>query len=150
MVRCSSDWDQHREQAETQHRRILTENWSDQDAAPIGIKHMICTQFKQGGHHFKSAERNAWCIQFRKVENHFKKDGFAMCVARIHIGPEQLSLSPALSLALRAWQGHHDEYEPGLTGQCFDWECFNETGRAICELVRLERPDLHVIYSDDE
>jgi len=66
------------------------------------------------------------------------------------IRPDQLGLSPALSVALSAWQGHHDEYEPGLTGQCFDWERFNETGRAIFELVRLERPDLHVVYGDDE
>ena len=63
--------------------------------------------------------------------------------------PEHLDLSPTLSLALRAWQGHYDEYEPGLTGQCFDWERFEETGRAICKLVQLERPDLDIAYGRD-
>lgn len=62
---------------------------------------------------------------------------------------EHLGLSPALSLALRAWQGHYDEYEPGLSGQQFDWERFEETGRAICKLVQIERPDLNVVYRDD-
>jgi hypothetical protein len=64
--------------------------------------------------------------------------------------PERLNLSPALTLALRAWQGHYDEYEPGLTGQHFDWERFEETGRAICKLVQIERPDLHIVYGNDE
>lgn len=64
--------------------------------------------------------------------------------------PDQLGLSPALSLALRAWQGHHDEYEPGLTGQHFDWEGYHETGRAILKLVQMERPDLHVAYGHDQ
>lgn len=68
------------------------------------------------------------------------------------VTPEILSLSPALCLALRAWQAQFDEsmwqleHEPPR----FGYALHEAIGRQIANLVRVERPDLHVVYGSDE
>jgi hypothetical protein len=64
--------------------------------------------------------------------------------------PETIGLSPALSLALHAWQAHYEEYLPGRSQQHFDSELHEKIGRQIAALVKVERPDLHVVYGGDE
>lgn len=66
--------------------------------------------------------------------------------------PEALGLSPALCVALRAWQAHFNELFWEVTGhdRLFNFAAHERIGRRIAELVRDERPDLHVVYRGDE
>lgn len=64
--------------------------------------------------------------------------------------PENLNLSPALCVALRAWQAHYEEYGPDGSTPHFDWEAHEHIGRQIAALVQAERPDLKVVYAGDE
>lgn len=68
------------------------------------------------------------------------------------IQPEALELSPALCLALRAWQAHYEElcWQVEREKPHFDFALHDTIGRQIAELVRGERPDLHVVYRGDE
>ena len=63
--------------------------------------------------------------------------------------PENLGLSSALCLALRAWQLHHDEAATVISGNPFNDEAHEAIGRQITALVRAERPDLNVVYAGD-
>jgi len=62
--------------------------------------------------------------------------------------PDHLGLSPALSLALEAWQLHYDA--TALTDLLFDETDHDRIGRAIAKLVKAERPDLKIVYAGDE
>ena len=66
------------------------------------------------------------------------------------IYPENLGLSPALCVALRAWQLHHDEAATVFSGNPFNDAAHERIGRQIAALVQAERPDLHVVYAGDE
>ena len=67
------------------------------------------------------------------------------------ITPEALGLSPALSLALAAWQAHYEElcWQVEKAKPQFDFEAHDAIGRRIAKLVRAERPDLWVVYGWD-
>lgn len=64
--------------------------------------------------------------------------------------PESLGLSPALCVALRAWQLHHDEAATVISGNPFNDKAHEAIGRQIAALVKGERPDMHVVYGGDE
>lgn len=64
--------------------------------------------------------------------------------------PELLELSPALAVALRAWQLHHDEATTVISGNPFNEAEHDRIGRQIATLVQQERPDLRVVYDGDE
>lgn len=66
--------------------------------------------------------------------------------------PEHLGLSPALSVALRAWQAHYEElfWQVERETPHFPFDAYDRVGRAIAALVASERPDLHVVYRGDE
>lgn len=64
--------------------------------------------------------------------------------------PESLGLSPALCVALRAWQLHHDEAATVISGNPFNEREHERIGRQIAALVKAERPDMHVVYGGDE
>lgn len=68
------------------------------------------------------------------------------------LSPEGLRLSPALCLALRAWQAHYEElcWQVEQPEPRFDFDAHEHVGRRIAELVRAERPDLHVVFCGDE
>jgi hypothetical protein len=88
---------------------------------------------------------------FVRVECDFGADGLwgRRCGA---LSPEALGLSPALCLAIAAWQAHYEElfWQVEKARPYFDFEAHERIGRRIAELVRTERPDLHVVYADDE
>lgn len=65
------------------------------------------------------------------------------------IGPEGLGLSPALCVALRAWQLHYDDASPAMSRGPFDGAGHEAIGRRIAALVQQERPDLCVVYGRD-
>ncbi len=87
--------------------------------------------------------------QFVRVDCDFCADGLwtkggaALC-------PESLGLSPALCVALRAWQMHHDATANEVSGMPFNKVGHEWIGRQIALLVQSERPDLHVVYAGDE
>ncbi|WEK44739.1 MAG: hypothetical protein P0Y64_08140 [Candidatus Sphingomonas colombiensis] len=66
--------------------------------------------------------------------------------------PEALGLSPALCLALRAWQAHYEElgWQVEHEEPRFLFDLHDRIGRQIADLVRGERPDLHIVYGGDE
>jgi hypothetical protein len=65
------------------------------------------------------------------------------------IGPESLGLSPALCVALQAWQLHYDDILPAMSRNAFDAAGHEAIGRRIAALVQQERPDLRVVYGRD-
>lgn len=68
------------------------------------------------------------------------------------IKPEALGLSPALCTALRAWQAHYEElfWQVEQAKPHFDFRLHESVGRSIADVVRSERPDLHVVFGHDE
>lgn len=67
------------------------------------------------------------------------------------ITPAHLGLSPALTLAIDAWQAHHEElfWQVEKAEPNFNFEAHERIGRRIAELVQAERPDLRVVYGWD-
>jgi len=86
--------------------------------------------------------------QFVRVDCDFGADGLWDEVGAAFY-PENLGLSPALCLALRAWQLHHDEAATVISGNPFNEEAHGAIGRQIAALVQQERPDLRVVYAGD-
>lgn len=68
------------------------------------------------------------------------------------ITPEAFELSPALCVALRAWQAHYEEsvWQLGLEKPRFDYSLHEAIAREIADLVRAERPGLHVVFQGYE
>ncbi len=60
------------------------------------------------------------------------------------IDPEDLCMSPALSLAFHIWNGWYDEFDPSLSASAFDHEAHDKMGDALQTLLKAERPDLTV------
>ncbi len=87
--------------------------------------------------------------EFVRVDCDFAADGL-WTRRGAALEPEALGLSPALCVALRAWQLHHDATQTIVSGRPFNQRGHERIGRQIAALVQAERPDLHVVYAGDE
>ena len=67
------------------------------------------------------------------------------------ITPAHLGLSAALTVAIEAWQAHHEElcWQVEKAEPSFDFEVHERIGQRIAELVQAERPDLRIVYGWD-
>ena len=89
---------------------------------------------------------------FIRVDCDFCAAGSLWTRAGEGVTAESLKLSPALCVALRAWQAHYEElfWQVERKDCRFDFTLHESIGRQIADLVRTERPDLHVVFQGDE
>ncbi len=87
---------------------------------------------------------------FVRVECDFSADGL-WTISGAALDGELLGLSPALIVALEAWQTHFSEltWQVESDAPKFLFDEHERVGRRIAALVQAERPDLTVVYGGD-